>query len=233
MNKALFIKFLLIFLVFTQFLNAQISDSLINWETKGGLVEHCKFKNTSFERHNEKLNPYNSQIGDWESCGFENTSSPTVQVIDNLKFNCKTKPSDGDSYINMVVRQDSTWEAISQVLNPPLEKGATYMFSMNACISPELQSHKNGDGKHRDKLYKFNKPVSIVIKGGNYPCSNEETLFTSEPIQNVDWEELVIALNPNQSFNWLTIEAFYKVDQPFTYDGNVCIDKLSPLYQLK
>ena len=55
----------------------------------------------------------------WRDCGFPGESAPDTHpsgAFDVVKY-----PSDGNTYLGMVVRDNDTWERVSQHLTAPIQ----------------------------------------------------------------------------------------------------------------
>ena len=99
------------------------------------LLEVSEFRNASFERHTYYYNMYDSTIDHWTSCGFEGNSLPTIIHNGKNMFNIKGEALDGESYINLVTRDDGTYEGISHQLDNTLERKVLPVFPFFQFIS--------------------------------------------------------------------------------------------------
>ncbi len=160
----------------------------------------------------------------WEDCGFPNETPPDIQPSNAFDV---TRPSyHGRTYLGMVVRDNDTWERVSQRLIAPMEANVCYEFSLFLCRSPIYLSPT-----HRDSTRKvpFVKPVKIRIWGGNNYCDRAQVLAESPLVKNTDWQKYNFKLEPQKRFAFIMIEAFYKTPVLLPYNGNVLIDNASNL----
>ncbi len=213
MIKAI-LPFLLLFLCFH--LNAQVTIHLIN---------------PSFEDF-----PYPGSVNDdgpmgWINCGPQTESAPDVQPSNDpnfLVFGVTTPPFDGNTYIGMVARKTDTWERVGQKLLLPLVQGKSYQFKVHLAksssyISPSIQY---------DKTDNFDKPLSLRIWGSQSPCERSELLATSPLIDHSDWEEYRFVLTPENNWDYILLEVFYKTPTLIPYNGNLLVDNCSPIIEI-
>jgi hypothetical protein len=159
----------------------------------------------------------------WIDCGFAGESPPDVQP--NSAFGV-TKPAFHDStYIGMVVRDNSTWEAVGQRLKSPLLKNVKYTFSVYACQS-EFYLSKS---RVTDKDINYIVPAVIKIWGGNAECEVKELLAQSGGIDFKEWRKLEFTLSPKHNYRYLLIEAYYIRVFKYVYNGNILIDNASAI----
>ena len=193
--------------------------------------KYTAIKNSSFEKFIGERYQFNKGIKSWVTCGFNKTSPSTLLLNDHLQFEIVDSAYIGEAYINLVTREDGTWEAISQKLKRGLAANQKYYIGMYACLSKELKSALaiNFDN---NKL-KFGNAVIIRILGGNENCNYYEILSESPPITNESWREYAFVLEPTKRIEWITIEAYYVSDDIKPYNGNVSIDAVSSIYKIK
>ncbi|MEY4936686.1 MAG: hypothetical protein RIS64_3045 [Bacteroidota bacterium] len=159
----------------------------------------------------------------WFDCGFASETPPDVQP--NPQFQVSKPAKDGKTYLGLVVRDNNTWEAVGQRLKIPLQKGQCYQFSLQLAKS-ELYVSKS---KMTNKDVNYVTPAIVRIWGGNSYCSKDENLADSEPIENGAWKTYTFRLKPKSDYNYIMIEAFYKMPTLFPYNGNILVDNASDL----
>ncbi len=162
----------------------------------------------------------------WTDCGFINETPFDAQPN---QFGCTKKPADGSGYVGMVVRDNETYEAIAQRLTKPLERGKCYGFSLKLARSTEYLSHSHVTGN----LAHYTTPARIRIWGGNNPCSRMEMLAETGVVVNLAWKTYYFKLQPIRNYQYIVIEAFYKTPTLFPYNGNVIVDDMSNIYEMK
>jgi outer membrane protein OmpA-like peptidoglycan-associated protein len=178
-----------------------------------------KLDNPSFEDFPQ---PAHTPAG-WLDCGFASETAPDVQP--NPQFQVTKPAKEGKTYLGMVVRDNNTWEAVGQRLKIPLQKGQCYQFSLQLAKS-ELYVSKS---KMTNKDVNYVTPAIVRIWAGNSYCSKDENLADSEPIESSQWRTYTFRLKPKSDYNYIMIEAFYKMPTLFPYNGNVLVDNASDL----
>jgi len=175
-----------------------------------------KFTNPSFEGNSWEVISDNQ----WTDCGFEAESPPDIQPG---AFMVTMQARDGNNYLGMVVRDNNTWEMVSQKLSGGLlEKNNCYDFSVDLCRSLIYES----TSRLNYMPVSYNEPVLLRVWGGNNACEKNELLFQSPLITNTDWKTFNVRLHPQKnSYSYIVFEAYYKANKP--YNGNILIDKLT------
>jgi len=158
----------------------------------------------------------------WFYCGEIGESPPDVHPLG--LFGVGLQAQHGSTYVGMVVRDNGTWEGLSQWLSQPLQAGKCYEFSICVARSPKYQSLS----RITWQLTNYDRAVVLRIWGGNLNCEKTELLAVSNSIESVDWQRISLQLKPRQSYNRMVIEAYYtQTDKP--YCGNILIDHASPI----
>ena len=156
-------------------------------------------------------------------CGYPGETPPDTQPG---QFDVTLLPHEGDSYIGMVVRQNETWERISQNVTSELLANQTYSFSIFLARSELYLSPSRAD----TLLMKNHiTPCILRIWGGNGWCTRGELLAETDLIVNTEWEEYKMEFKPSKNYKTIILEAFYKTDADFLYNGNILMDKASPI----
>ena len=161
----------------------------------------------------------------WGDCGFPGESPTDVHpASDSLSYWQVQQPSaDGDTYLGMVVRDNETYESISQYLPAPLRAGSCYEMEIKLCRSKIYISQSRMTGRTEN----YDEPVVLRIYGGTAICRRSELLYESLPVTNFEWESYPIELKPKGDYRTLTLEAFYKTPVLFPYNGNLLVDHAS------
>ena len=176
-------------------------------------------KNPSFEdvpRHSQTPK-------DWIDCGFELESEPDIQP--NGEFGVTMPAQHGQTYLGLVVRDNETWERVSQKVSRPLEKGKCYEFSIHLARSPQYISQS----RVKDTQANYITPAKLKIYGGFSPCDRQFLLAESNLIINYRWLEFNFKFEPIDNYTYITFEAFYKTPNLFPYNGNILLDNASAL----
>lgn len=163
----------------------------------------------------------------WSDCGHAQESPPDIQPYGG--FNVTRPAYEGRTYIGLVSRDNKTWEAMAQRLTNPIEQGACYRFSIHACKSSIYISPTR---KNQSQPINFEKGLVLRIWGGNAACDRAELLDqVDDAIDHFDWRQYDFELKPqNGSYNYIVIEAYYKLPTLSWYNGNVLIDNASEIF---
>ena len=159
----------------------------------------------------------------WRDCGFPGESAPDTHPSGT--FDVVKLPSDGNSYLGMVVRDNDTWERVAQQLSSPIQRGNCYSFSLNLCRSELYVSLSKGTGMKANYV----QPIKLVIWGGDGYCSKKERLGESPLVSNTSWQPYMFKFEPKQTHTHITLEAFYKTPVLFPYNGNILVDNASDI----
>jgi Carbohydrate binding domain len=144
----------------------------------------------------------------WISCG-ENSTPDLLPGF----WGVYTSPSDGNSYIGLIAREDGTWEAIGQKLNKPLKNKECYTFSVDLARSTTYAG--------------YNIPVKLRIWGGSKRCSRDQILSESPIIKHTSWKTYNFEINPTKDYSFIILEVQYASGIYFTYKGNLLLDNCS------
>jgi len=155
----------------------------------------------------------------WIDCSDEGQSPVDIHSgeVDNTFFNVTTKPFHGNSYIGLVVRDNDTWEKVSQRLSKPLLKDKCYEFSMYVARALEYQSPSPTTKRDAN----FTRPAKLRIWGGNSPCDKAQLLDETILIINSRWLVYNFRFEPTNNYSYILFEAFYQTPSLFPYNGNI------------
>jgi hypothetical protein len=125
-----------------------------------------------------------------------------------------TEPSDGDTYLGLITRQNNTWESIGQRLPTDVEKGSCYAWALDLSRS--------------DTYSGYNGPLKLRVWISKTKCQKDQLIFESPLIEHTDWKTYKIKFTPEDNFRYILLEAFHS-EEEFSYQGNVLIDRLRPI----
>ncbi|MEZ4994265.1 MAG: OmpA family protein, partial [Saprospiraceae bacterium] len=162
----------------------------------------------------------------WYDCGFPGETPPDVQP--DATFSVSKAASHGDSYMGMVVRDNDTWESVSQRLSRPLQKGKCYSFSMDLARS-ELYISVS---RVSEETANYATPAKLRIYGGFGYCDKQYLLAESKLIINHRWLRYNFRFEPLADYTYLILEVFYQTPTLFPYNGNVLLDNASPVTEI-
>lgn len=176
-------------------------------------------RNASFEDQ-----PNHSQTPrEWIDCGFPGESEPDIQP--SGEFGVTMLPYEGDTYLGMVVRDNETWERVSQHLSNPMAQGSCYEFSIYLAKSPTYISQS----RVTDQKVNYVRNAKLRIYGGKTPCDRQQLLAESELVKNYDWKRFTFTLAPDDNYTFITFEAYYQTPNLFPYNGNILLDNASAI----
>lgn len=159
----------------------------------------------------------------WFDCGFPNESPPDVQPSGD--FSVTKPPFHGNTYLGMVVRDNDTWEAVSQRLSRPMKKGQCYEFSLHLARSELYISLSRSNNETTNYV----TPAKIRIYGGFGHCDKQYLLDETSLVINNRWLQYNFKFEPIADYTYITIQAFYETPTLFPYNGNVLVDNASPI----
>ncbi len=167
----------------------------------------------------------------WYDCGEEGETPPDVHPnpIPANSFGVSKRPAHGDTYLGMVVRDNDTWEGVSQHLEVPLKGGEEYSMAVELARSENYLSRSRTTGKFAN----YSKSAVLRIWAGDDYCSKRELLIETDNIEHTTWEWYELNLQPSEDARFLTFEAFFKTPMLSPYNGNLLVDNLSPIYSSK
>lgn len=167
----------------------------------------------------------------WRDCGaiyFGNETPPDVHP-DNLAWENNAPPEDGKTYLGMVVRDNDSWESVTQRLSSPIQGNHCYSFSISMMRSNRYVSATR---LNTDKIENYQEPAVLRIWGGSGFCNQRELLAESEPVSNHEWQTYNFEFRPTQNHRYFTIEAFYKTPILFPYNGHILVDHASDITRI-
>ena len=163
----------------------------------------------------------------WKNCGFLGESPPDVHPAEGAMgyWEVDKKAQDGKTYLGMVVRDNETYERVSQYLSTPLLADECYEMSIYLSRSAIYISQSRTTNQEAN----YDTPVVLRVYGGNSICDTREVLFETSPVTNTKWQEYVMEFKPHGNYNVLILEAFYETPMLFPYNGNLLVDNASTI----
>ena len=164
----------------------------------------------------------------WYDCGFSDESPVDVHPASVIAgdsaafFGVDSRPFDGNTYLGMVVRDNDTYEAVSQrLIGGGLKAGQCYTFSIY--LSRE-KAYMSSSRKAPDSLVNYNTPAKLRIFGGLSYCNRGEVIAESAPVKNEEWLQYNFRFEPKKDHAYIVLEAYYKTPVLFPYNGNILLD---------
>ncbi len=158
----------------------------------------------------------------WFNCGFTGETDVDIQPG---SFQVMRPAQNGRTYMGMVTRDVNTWEAVGQKLKTPILKGVKYNFSFYAARSELYVSQSQLT--HKDVNYIT--PAIVRIWGGNSACAKDELLGETPQVSAAEWQHFNLSCKTKANYDFIVVEAFYKVPTLFPYNGNILIDNFSDI----
>lgn len=169
------------------------------------------------------------RMNGWTDCGtfrFPNETPPDIHP-GNFWRNV-TPPSEGNTYIGMVVRDNESHEGISQKLSAPLKVGKCYKFTIDLAKSSSYWSKSRVTEKDENYI----KPAVLRIWGGSGLCNDAQLLGESAAIDHGDWRSYQFKVTPSSAHKYILIEAYYKTPVFLPYCGHILVDNLSDFEEM-
>ena len=122
------------------------------------------------------------------------------------------EPSEGDTFMGLISRQDGTWESVGQRFSTPLLKNECYKFRV--------------DLAHSKTYTGYNRPLKIRVYGGETRCDELQLIAKTGFVEHTDFRTYDFTFTPETDLNYIVIVAYYKSGW-FSHMGNILIDNLS------
>ena len=205
--------------------------SLLLFALNQGVSQEVRLNNGSFEgdarmgviNNGNRTEPPSG----WFDCGavhFPNATPPDIHKGSTNFWDNELGTYHGNTYMAMVVREDDSYESVSQMLSGTLKAGKCYTFSIYLAKSPKYMSLTTSNKISRSN---FSQPAVLRVWGGNLTCQQGELLAESEPVENKKWQEYKFIIEPTTDYKILTLEAYFKTPVFFGYNGHICLDNAS------
>ena len=170
------------------------------------LQAQVKIDNSSFEG-----TPNDAEMPNgWHGCN----PGTTPDILPG-PWGVSTEPSEGNTFMGLITRDNGEWESVGQRLKKPLIAKGCYTFSV--------------DLAHSKTYNNYNKPIKLKIWGGRTRCSKDQLLTESKVITHSDWVTYEFSITPNFNVNYIIFEAFFGDDQIKSWKGNILIDNCSEI----
>jgi len=208
--------------------------ALLLFFSVGLYAQDISITNGSFEGFAQQgRNDQSFRLEGWQDCGpyqFRLASPPDVHQgvnRDTSFWENENRSSHGKTYLGLVVRDNESWESVSQRLPSALKAGTCYKMSISLARSRTYKSHTSSN---RDVPSNFTEPAVLRVWGGSGICDcDSQLLAESSPVSNNQWENFEFKLEPDSNFPFITVEAFYETPLLFPYNGHILLDKMSDL----
>ncbi len=201
--------------------------------TSSATAQDVRLTNPSFE-DTPRRGVYDPLTGErsipikgWMDCGavlFRGETPPDIHDGKSGFWKTEVVAAHGKTYMTMVVRDNYTYETVTQPLMGTLKRDKCYKFSIGLVQS---KTYLSATKKSRDKELNFTQPAVLRVWGGKSPCDSQELLAESAPVDNNAWENYEFIVRPQDNYTYLTLEAYWVTPLVITYNGHICIDNAS------
>jgi outer membrane protein OmpA-like peptidoglycan-associated protein len=174
-----------------------------------------------------KVVPKPTTITGWHDCGFPDETPPDIHKSGGLAgaFEVQKESFDGNTFLGMVVRDNDTWESVSQQLSVPFSGGTCYSFSIFLGRSTRYLSQSRMTNQRAN----YTNPIVLRVWGGYNHCDKRQLLGETPQVDHFDWKKYELKLEPSHNYTHIILEAFYKTPTLFPYNGHVLLDRASEL----
>lgn len=148
---------------------------------------------------------YTFNLPGWLDTGPATENPPDVFTALSTEWQIQAEAHSGKYFVSLVTRPNGTVESITQELPKPLLPGK-YLFTIWVRQSSTFFSPIDDSG---NTLVSFTYPTKLRIGGRNSILQDHEILVESQSLNNLNWEQLILTLNPNKQYRYITVEAFF------------------------
>lgn len=162
----------------------------------------------------------------WHYLGSCEACTPVIEPGVQEKHK---KAPDGKNFVALLAVDNGKTEIIGQQLEYPLERDSVYTFNLTASKARRYKAYPS-DINHP---VNFGTPVVLRIWGYNDGTDQQELLAQTVPIDHEFWYEYAFLLTPTKGrYDSLGIEAWFDNRRRRPYNGNVLLDKCSPIVRI-
>jgi outer membrane protein OmpA-like peptidoglycan-associated protein len=192
-------------------------------------ADTIRLRNPSFEDTPKRGGEALDGIAGWYDCGkinFPGESPPDIHP--NGYWENNLPASDRKTYLGMVVRDNNTYESVSQRLDSMLEAGKCYRFTIHLAKAERYISKTRTTGEEAN----YTTPIVLRIWGGSGYCNERELLAESAPVKNTSWQINAFEFRPKNNIRSITFQAYYKTPTFLPYNGNILVDGGSEIIRI-
>lgn len=189
----------------------------------------------------------------WKDCGeelFPKETPPDIHPMVSQLFDVQQTPAHKSSYLGLLMRENGSWESISQQLVKPMKASQCYAFRVKMCQSEKYKSgfyeNRAVDPStlitERERFviralirigergeFNFTDPVVLRIWGGDEACERQQLLAVSPLVENKEWADYFFKIQPETDYQSLTLEVFDGDKIVGFPNGHILLDDISPL----
>lgn len=124
----------------------------------------------------------------------------------------------GETYVGLITRENSTYESIGQRLPESLAQGQCYQMSLSLARSRKYTG--------------YSAAVKLRIWVSDNKCDKQQMIYESPLIKNSDWENHSFEFIPEIEGKYIQLEAHIS-DELFNHKGNILMDNISSIVKCK
>ena len=173
--------------------------------------------NPSFEDYPRPAKPPKG----WVDCGFKGETPPDVQP--DATFSVTKKAQEGETYLLLAVRDNDTWESVTQELKQPLEKDSTYEFKVHLSLTDTYISVS----RITEETMQYTTPAIFRLWVGNEDCKRSQLIGETRAITHDEWKAYPFIFRADADWKYLILEAYFDPNKLFPYCGNLTLDNSS------
>jgi gliding motility-associated-like protein len=169
--------------------------------------------NPSFE---DEPNQFHVPPKNWESC----RSASTPDIMPG-PWGVNLKPSDGKSYLNLVVKTDGVNEEVVGKLTEILDTNSCYKMTIDFAVSNEFIIDYWGE------LFDFRKAANVKVGLYSNKCSkSRDTIFnvTDMTLTNM-WKTYTAVFKPKDTARHIFIDTYSR--GAWLYYGHILVDNIT------
>ncbi|AFC26062.1 hypothetical protein [Saprospira grandis] len=143
--------------------------------------------------------------------GWESSSYNSTPDILPGPWGVYQRPTDGNTFMGLICREDGTFESVAAKLPKALKKDKCYKFELDLSRS---QAYAGYTGVACFRLW--------GAKTAEEPL---QLLASSAPISHYEWKTYQFNFITKAKYSYIIIECYYKTPTLLPYRGNILIDR--------
>ena len=126
-----------------------------------------------------------------------------------------TEPSEGETYMGLITREDGSYESVGQRLKEKIKKNLCYEFELDLARSSTYEG--------------YNFPIRLKVYIGYDNCTKDQLIYSSPNIEHTEWKTYEVKFDVKKDARYIMFEAYYGEGLMFSYKGNVILDAISAI----
>jgi hypothetical protein len=165
-------------------------------------------------------------LSKWKDRGSELFAGETPPDIHPIgAWGNNMLPTEGASYIGLVMRDNETFESVYQKLLGELIADSCYKFSIDIGRSRIYSSRS----RITDQKTNYIQPTifRLVSYTHEYNFMKEEVLAYTQPIDYFGWESYDFVIKPKKNVSRIALENYFNPEAKVPYNGHILLDNMS------